>query len=131
MEKGSTFLKRTKVRHFLVIFLGVLLISPMSLLAQKNGTVTGRVIDVDTKNYLPGANVMLEGTTFGAASDRSGIFRISNIPTGTYNLVVSYIGYQDQSVEITIGAEGYTLTQDVEIKAAEVKMQDGLIQSVK
>lgn len=108
----------------MILFLSLLAIPTTVVKAQKNGNVSGRVIDVDTKVYLPGANVMLEGTTFGAASDRSGIYRISNIPPGTYSLVVSYIGYQNQSVEITIGEQGYTLTQDVAIKASEVKMQE-------
>lgn len=108
------------------VFIALLLLSgPNTILkAQKNGDVAGRITDVDTKSYLPGANVMLEGTTFGAASDRSGIYRISNIPPGTYTLVVSYIGFQEQSVEITIGDQGYTLNQDVAIKASEVKMQE-------
>jgi TonB-dependent receptor len=108
----------------LCLILALFIIPNTNVMAQKKGNVAGRVIDVDTKDYLPGANVMLEGTTFGSATDRSGIYRIPNIAPGTYTLVVSYIGYQDKSVEITIGDQGYTLTQDVEIKASEVKMQE-------
>jgi len=106
------------------LFLILLIIPNTDVNAQKNGNVTGRVTDVDTKDYLPGANVILEGTTSGSATNRSGLYRISNITPGTYTLIVSYIGYEDQSVVITIGDEGYTLIQDIEIRASEVKMQE-------
>jgi len=122
------FSYRKSIQLFLMCFVLVfLLISSSATFAQKNGAVSGRVMDVDTKEYLPGANIILEGTNFGAASDHSGLYRISNIPPGAYTLVASYIGYQDQSVEITIGEQGYTIAQDIAIKASDVKMQEVLI----
>lgn len=125
MKKIKTRFKVSLISLTSLCLLLVLFTIPNTdVIAQKKGNVTGRVMDVDTEAYLPGANVMLEGTTFGAATDRSGIYRIPNIPPGTYTLVVSYIGYQNQSVEITIGDQGYTLTQDVTIKASNVKMQE-------
>ncbi len=122
------FSYRVNIQLFLMCFVLVfLLISSSATFAQKNGAVSGRVMDVDTKEYLPGANIILEGTNFGAASDRSGKYRISNIPPGAYTLVCSYIGYEDQSVEITIGEQGYTIAKDIAIKASDVKMQEVLI----
>ncbi|MCJ7554229.1 MAG: carboxypeptidase-like regulatory domain-containing protein, partial [Ignavibacteriaceae bacterium] len=122
------FSYRVNIQLFLMCFVLVfLLISSSATFAQKNGAISGRVMDVDTKEYLPGANIILEGTNFGAASDHSGLYRISNIPPGAYTLVASYIGYQDQSVEITIGEQGYTIAQDIAIKASDVKMQEVLI----
>ncbi len=115
-----------KSAHFILSFLvaAFLLVLSSNIYAQKNGNITGRISDADSRDYLPGANIMLQGTTFGAASDRSGEYRIANIPPGSYVLVVSYIGYEDQSVEVTIGDQGYTLNQDVAIKPSEVKMQE-------
>jgi TonB-dependent receptor len=72
------------------------------LLAQ--GMVAGKVVDGNTGEYLPGANVMLEGTTMGAASDRQGFFMISDVPEGTYQLLVNYIGYEDYTTEVTISS---------------------------
>ncbi len=91
-------------------FVCMLLVSVTEVIAQKNGAVSGRVVCEGTNDYLPGANVMLKETTFGAATDRSGIYRISNIPPGTYTLVVRYIGYTEKSIEITIGDQGYSLS---------------------
>ncbi|MGB5847846.1 MAG: carboxypeptidase-like regulatory domain-containing protein, partial [Ignavibacteriaceae bacterium] len=115
---------------FLVILgcLFIVIVTPLTVLnAQTSGTITGRIIDVDSKEYLPGANIILQGTTFGTASDRGGLFRISNVPPGTYNLVVSYIGYQDQTVEVTLLDDGYTFYEEIEIKPSDVKMQEVLI----
>jgi len=41
--------------------------------------------------------VVLEGTYLGAASDRDGIYRIMNVPAGTYTLKVLYVGYEEFS----------------------------------
>ena len=125
MKRTNIHFKAGLISLMFVYMVLILSTIPSTVIkAQKNGNVSGRVIDVDTKDYLPGANIILEGTTFGAATDRSGLYRISNIPPGTYALIASYIGYQDISIEITIGTQGYTLTQDIEIKASDVKMQE-------
>lgn len=114
-----------KTAHLILscIVLVTILILPNTISAQKNGQITGRIFDAATKEYLPGANVVLKGTTFGAASDRSGLYRIVSIPPGDYELIVSYIGYESQSMLVTIGSQGFTLNQDVGIKAMDVAMQ--------
>lgn len=124
MELRNTFFTVKGFRSLLLCILLSLLLTPTSIFAQKTGTLTGRITDETTGDYLPGANVMLEGTTFGAATDRSGIYRIKNIPPGSYNLAVTYIGYQQKIVSVTIGEDGFTLTQDIAIKASEIKMEE-------
>lgn len=52
----------------------------------------GRVTD-DKLNPLPGANILLIGTDFGAASDQNGQFKISGLPSGEYRVRISAIGY--------------------------------------
>lgn len=66
-------------------------------------TLAGRVTDAAIGGPLPGANVFLAGTTRGDASDKSGHYIIPNIPVGTYELVVSMMGYerQKQTIEFT------------------------------
>jgi TonB-dependent receptor len=76
-------------------------INPL-IFAQTEGEIAGRVYDAASNEYLPGANIMLEGTTYGASSDRDGLFRILNVPAGTYILTTSYIGYEDYTIEVTL-----------------------------
>ncbi len=75
------------VVHFLVLFLA------SNALAQSIGTVSGSVRDRKTQELLPGVTITLEGTTLGTASDGEGRFRLTGIPTGSYNLRATFIGY--------------------------------------
>ncbi|MBA7479923.1 hypothetical protein ES707_15364 [subsurface metagenome] len=96
-------------------YLGILILINMTLIqAIGAATITGKVTDNSNGDYLPGANVMLEGTSYGAATDRDGDFRIPGVPAGDYTLAVTYIGYKKVSLPITVEA-GETLRQDVEL----------------
>ncbi|MEL6639672.1 MAG: carboxypeptidase-like regulatory domain-containing protein, partial [Bacteroidota bacterium] len=59
---------------------------------QNNATLNGTVRN-DSGTALEAANVALEGTTIGTSTEADGTFKISNIPAGKYQLVVSSIGY--------------------------------------
>ncbi|MFQ5630135.1 MAG: carboxypeptidase-like regulatory domain-containing protein, partial [bacterium] len=59
------------------------------------GKIAGRVVDADNNEPLPGANVIIEGTTLGGAADVNGYFTILQIPPGTYSVVAKMIGYTD------------------------------------
>jgi Ca-activated chloride channel family protein len=48
---------------------------------------------------LIGANVVLKGTSIGVATDANGEYTIKNTPAGSYNIAISYIGYQQQIVQ--------------------------------
>ncbi|MFQ5640117.1 MAG: TonB-dependent receptor domain-containing protein [bacterium] len=87
-------------RRFLAaILLFVFFVYPFrmmsSLLANNlvNGRVVGKLVDAETGEPLIGANVFLEGTMIGAASDLDGNFDIKRVPPGKYTLIVSMIGY--------------------------------------
>lgn len=71
----------------------ILLISAFNLVAQNKGSINGLVLDKETGEAIIGANVLIENTNIGAATDLEGKFRIENVEVGTYNLVISYISY--------------------------------------
>jgi hypothetical protein len=73
-----------------------------------DGKIEGYIIDSQSKDPLPGANVYLEGTTFGAATDIKGKFVVSQVPAGNYKLVVRYLGYRENSLQVSV-KEGETL----------------------
>lgn len=60
----------------------------------KNGILAGTVLDDATRQPLIGANVVIEGTTTGAATDTDGQFVINNLQPGSYNIGVYYLGYK-------------------------------------
>lgn len=67
---------------------------PSIVFAGITGKLSGTVKDAQNNEPLIGANIILEGTDFGAASNVKGEFVILNIPPGKYNVKVSYIGYE-------------------------------------
>ena len=73
--------------------------------AGQTGKIVGKVVDSSTGESLPLANIILEGTTMGGASDLDGDFFILNIPPGTYTVVASMMGYQKMrisNVKVTV-----------------------------
>ncbi|NWF88371.1 MAG: TonB-dependent receptor [Ignavibacteriaceae bacterium] len=80
----------------------VLLFSVNLLLAQGSGSIRGTIYDKITKDELPGANVIIKGTSIGAATDLDGKFILRNVPAGEHTLVASYMGYESESVVITV-----------------------------
>ncbi len=88
------------------------LFAATSALAQ--GTIRGTITDATDGSTLIGANVLLMGTALGASADVNGAYRISRVRTGDYTVRVSYIGYEEQTFEITV-VSGETVVLDVEL----------------
>lgn len=65
--------------------------------AGTKGKIVGKVVDGETNEGLPGANVIVVGTNQGAATDLDGRFMILNLPPGNYTLKASMMGYQAQT----------------------------------
>lgn len=68
------------------------------LFSQEKGSITGKIVDSKTGEEIIGANVILEGTTLGAATDIEGKYFIYNVPQGIYNLIISYLSYSKTKI---------------------------------
>jgi outer membrane receptor protein involved in Fe transport len=90
---------------------------------QKNGTITGRVVDEKTGEDLIGVSVMIKGNSKGTATDIDGTFKLE-VPPGTYDLQVSYISYQTKIIEKIEVLPGQ-LTETVHITLAEAVSELG------
>lgn len=77
-----------------LFFITCLLCSVISLQAQQNGRISGKIIDQSTQKVISGANISLDGSGKGAQSDSLGFFRINQVPLKSYNLSVSLVGYK-------------------------------------
>ncbi len=95
-------------RWFTILF--ALLFLPTLLLAQ-TGKIRGKVTDLTSGEPLIGANVLVVGTSLGAATDVNGVYSISNLQAGVYEIKASYIGYQTiTTTNVRVSAD---LTTDV------------------
>ena len=80
------------LKQFYLIF--ILITIAVALYGQDRGKIIGQVIDADTKEALAGVNVVVEGTSFGAATGQDGYYIIEGLPHDTYRLAFIYIGYK-------------------------------------
>jgi outer membrane receptor protein involved in Fe transport len=93
------------MKRCLTVVLALLLVLTGAALAANYGKVSGRVVDRETNQPLMGANVLIEGTLLGAATDSQGKFTILQVPPGTYTIRALYMGYQPMRVEnVTVRA---------------------------
>lgn len=105
--------------RLLFTFLILLFVSFQVSFAQGSGSLRGHVYEKETGEPLTGANVILVGTSLGAASDLDGRFIIRNIPAGTYQVNFSYIGYNTFTMSVVI-QENKTIEQDVHLEAKTI-----------
>ncbi|WP_439581351.1 TonB-dependent receptor [Dyadobacter bucti] len=61
--------------------------------------VKGQIIDAETKDALPGVNVLVKGTQTGTSSDANGNYTL-NIPDANATLVFSFVGYEPTEVKV-------------------------------
>jgi outer membrane receptor protein involved in Fe transport len=96
--------------------------------SQSTGKIMGKVIDKSTGEGIPFANVIIEGTTTGAASDIEGNFVILNVPPGKYNVTASNIGYQKVTVNSISVNVGFTTSLNFSLSAGEVTLNAIVVQ---
>ena len=108
--------------------------------AQNSIEITGQVLDTD-KLGLPGANVLLKGTTVGTTTDLDGYYKIHVSNPGSAVLVFSFIGLDakevrvnnQRTINVTLESSSIELEEVVKIGYAMVKRKDltGSVSSVK
>lgn len=84
------------LKNFLLAFM-IFFLQLHLLQAATTGKIAGRIIDSETGKSLPGVNIIIEGTVFGAAADAEGRFFILNVPVGRYQLQANAMGYTPQT----------------------------------
>lgn len=96
------------------IFLLITILSMLYCLegfSQRNaGTITGIILDNDSKSFIEYANIVLlsvhdSSLITGTVSDVNGVFTLSDIQLDKYRLEVRFIGYNSRSVDVDINQE--------------------------
>lgn len=115
---GSTIVKRLLLGAVAVFLL------PLYLFAGNTGKITGVVKDKETGDALPGVNVILEGTTMGAATNAKGEYTILNVPAGVYTVTTSMISYSKLTKQNVRVIPDFTTKLDFELVATSVNAED-------
>ena len=82
-------------RQFVIFCL--LLIS-LNIQSQNLGTISGKVFNNDDGLTLEGATIQVEDSDFFAVTNSEGLFEIKDIPTSSYNVKASFVGFKSQTI---------------------------------
>jgi TonB-dependent receptor len=84
-------------------------------------SVSGAI--VSNKQPLPGAVVRLDNTTYVAAADSNGNFKIDNLPSGSYNLVITFLGFSNLTKNFKVLSAPVNLGK-LEMKSSEKELSE-------
>jgi hypothetical protein len=114
----------------LLIFTLFLILGYSAAFAQENNiTIYGKVVDKLTQQPLPGANVLLLNTNFGASTDLNGRFEIKNIPSGEYQLRASILGYGSVIKTDVMVMSGFAPEVVFELEEEAIELEDVVVKS--
>ncbi|HGY57111.1 MAG TPA: TonB-dependent receptor [Caldithrix abyssi] len=105
-----------KVSRLPLLLLFIFVWQSSVLYAQNSGKIAGVITDATTGEPLIGANVVLEGTNLGAATDVDGSYIILRVPPGSYTVSVLYIGYRKVVLQDVKVMTDLTTRLDVQMK---------------
>lgn len=92
------------------------------LISGITGKIQGIVYDAYSGEPIPYADVVIANTEMGAATDIDGRFYILNVPSGSYTVEISYIGYQTKRLTDVIVEIDRTTRLEVEIVQTTIEM---------
>jgi len=106
------------------------LLSSLSISAQSVGTgsITGRVYNPATKQFVRDAEIRVEGTTILNASEDGGYYSLRQVPAGQVNISVTYTGYPKTTQAVFVVA-GETVERNFELTplAAPAQSREGVV----
>ncbi|UZO81588.1 outer membrane beta-barrel protein [Aquimarina sp. ERC-38] len=111
------------------LFTGLLilfLITPLFSFSQ--GKITGKILDGETNDILPFANITIKGTTIGSTSDFDGFYELSVDEPGVYTVIYSFVGYETKEIsEIEITSDSDVKEVNVTLNASAAQLEDVVI----
>lgn len=90
------------------------------------GAITGYITDAATGEPLVGANVVINGTSIGSATDVNGKYYIANINSGYTTIKVSYIGYQPTNINVEIKAK-HIANLNVPLQQSDLALEEVVV----
>ena len=111
-----------KIRILLLLLTGLML-APLT--AEAQSIVRGRVTDTQTGEPLPGTTIRVQSSTRGAVTDVHGEYTL-RLPAGRYELRVSYIGYEEKTVSLSV-EEGGARTLNIGMSPADFQVDEVVV----
>jgi hypothetical protein len=112
----------------IVVLLTCLLVLVLAQIIQAGtaGKIAGVIRDSESGAPLPGAAVMINGTSIGTSTDEDGEYFMINVPVGTYTVEASLIGYQPVTqTKVTVLLD-LTTPLDFQLTTAPIELKKGV-----
>ncbi len=115
------------MRSFSALFIIIIFFTSQLLFAASSGKISGNIKDAQTGEALIGANVIVLGTDYGAATDVHGNYIIVGIPPGTYSIRISSMGFQSKVVDNLKVMSELTTELSITLEIASIEMKDEVV----
>src|SRR6478609_4633594 len=99
-----------------------------SFLSQAQHSLKVKTVDGASSEALPGASVMLQGTSNGSTTNAEGIAELQNLPAGMQEFKISFIGYKDTLVSVSLPHESIFT---VNLSVAEEELEEIIVSSTR
>ncbi|MBT3180252.1 MAG: TonB-dependent receptor [Candidatus Marinimicrobia bacterium] len=117
MKKFSTY--------YILLFIGL----SSTLFAGTTGKISGQIVSATSNEGLISANVMLLGTNLGSSTDINGYYSIINVPPGTFEMQVHYMGYATHRIQNIKVHIDRTTTQNVSLLEESVELNEIIVKA--
>lgn len=114
----------TRLLRSFAALLIVSLLAPSVALGQ--GIIEGTVIDGKSDEPIPGAQIVVEGTNVGAATDANGNYRLTGVPTGEQRIRAQFVGYGTKVRTVTI-QDGETITLEFVLRESAIDLNEVVV----
>lgn len=118
---------RTRIVQRLCLAVIITMVACSSLVAGTTGKIAGKVIDAQSKEALPGVNVLVAGTAMGASSNIDGEYFILNVPPGRYELKASGVGFTPIAVSGVLVTVDQTTRIEFQMQSHTVEIGDVVV----
>ncbi|MBN1479987.1 TonB-dependent receptor [candidate division KSB1 bacterium] len=116
----------------LVLFIGLFnLTLEQNVFAQTTGKIRGQAVDTNSGEPLPGVNVIIDGTTRGAATDINGEYFILNVSPGKYTLRATMMGYEVRVVTDVVVSVNRTTTIHFAMRETVIEGEEVVVTATK
>ncbi len=88
------------MKKTMFLLLGSIFIYQVYAQEKTDAMLFGDVKSAKTKEHIPYANIMVKGTHIGTVADKTGHFKLSNLPLGKLTIVARVMGYKEQEKEV-------------------------------
>lgn len=118
------------MNRFNLILASIFLLLSINILAQSGkGVINGKILDKVSKEPLPGVNVIVIGTNYGAATDVQGEFEIRGLEVGMYQIRICAIGFNTVVKSDIIVNSTRPSTQLIELSSTVIELENVIVRS--